>query len=236
MVPKLTGQILAQTVKHFIKTNNLDSKLCVGIGTDTCNLMLGEHKGAVMELQKCLPNAKKPMRKSCLESFDFKKQQCPSSKKYCVYNEGIVQERRANSEKHFRILFASIMKTHETLDIEPTVPRITSRQMNRPNIVTSDKENHYRLNLYVPLLDNTQFQHSDSCQPSAQLIKCKEHNWQVFIEDMKSDSSLALKYKGGLAAETLKAIILASCPCTFDKMFVDKKIQILQIHPIEGPY
>ncbi|CAH2005475.1 unnamed protein product [Acanthoscelides obtectus] len=26
--------------------------------------------------------------------------------------------------------------------------------MNRPNIVTCDKENHYRLNLYVPLLDN----------------------------------------------------------------------------------
>ncbi|CAH1995807.1 unnamed protein product [Acanthoscelides obtectus] len=44
-------QILAQTVKHFIKTNNSDSKLCVGIDSDTCNLMLGEQKGAVMELQ-----------------------------------------------------------------------------------------------------------------------------------------------------------------------------------------
>ncbi|CAH2016459.1 unnamed protein product, partial [Acanthoscelides obtectus] len=52
-------QILAQTVKHFIKTNNLDSKLCMGIGTDTCNLMLGEQKGAVIELQKYLPNALK---------------------------------------------------------------------------------------------------------------------------------------------------------------------------------
>ncbi|CAH1995457.1 unnamed protein product [Acanthoscelides obtectus] len=59
MEPKLTGQILAQTAKHFIKTNNLDSKPCVGIGIDTCNLMLGEQKGAVMELQKCLPNALK---------------------------------------------------------------------------------------------------------------------------------------------------------------------------------
>ncbi|CAH2016460.1 unnamed protein product, partial [Acanthoscelides obtectus] len=53
------SQILAQTVKHFIKTNNLDSKLCMGIGTDTCNLMLGEQKGAVIELQKYLPNALK---------------------------------------------------------------------------------------------------------------------------------------------------------------------------------
>ncbi|CAH2004062.1 unnamed protein product [Acanthoscelides obtectus] len=141
MDPKLTGQILAQTVKHFIKANNLDSKLCVGIGTDTCNLMLGEQKGTVMELQKC---SKKPMRKSYVESFDFKKQQCPC----------IVQERGANSEKHFRILFASIMKSHATLGVELSVPRITSRQINRPNIVTSDKENHYRLNLYVPLLDN----------------------------------------------------------------------------------
>ncbi|CAH1986823.1 unnamed protein product, partial [Acanthoscelides obtectus] len=50
-------QILAQTVKHFVKTNN--SKLCVDIGTDTSNLMLGEQKGTVMELQKCLPNALK---------------------------------------------------------------------------------------------------------------------------------------------------------------------------------
>ncbi|CAH2014714.1 unnamed protein product [Acanthoscelides obtectus] len=32
--------------------------------------------------------SKKPMRNSCLESVDFKKQQCPSSKKYCRYNEG----------------------------------------------------------------------------------------------------------------------------------------------------
>ncbi|CAH1993895.1 unnamed protein product [Acanthoscelides obtectus] len=31
------------------------------------------------------------------------------------------------------------MKLHETLSIELTVPRITSRQMNRPNIVTSVK-------------------------------------------------------------------------------------------------
>ncbi|CAH1969848.1 unnamed protein product [Acanthoscelides obtectus] len=32
--------------------------------------------------------SKKPIRKSCLESFDFKKQQCPSSKQYCRYNKG----------------------------------------------------------------------------------------------------------------------------------------------------
>ncbi|CAH1961012.1 unnamed protein product [Acanthoscelides obtectus] len=59
MEPKLTGQILAQTVKNFTNTNNLDSKLCVGIDTDTCNLMLGEQKGAVRELQKCLANVLK---------------------------------------------------------------------------------------------------------------------------------------------------------------------------------
>ncbi|CAH2013546.1 unnamed protein product [Acanthoscelides obtectus] len=52
------------------------------------------------------------------------------------------------------MLFASIMKLNEKLGIELTEPSVTSRQMNRPNIVTLDKENHYRLNLYVPLLDN----------------------------------------------------------------------------------
>ncbi|CAH1968560.1 unnamed protein product [Acanthoscelides obtectus] len=50
------------------------------------------------------------------------------------------------------------MKSHETLGIELTVPRITSRHMNRPNIVTSDNENHYRLNLYVPLLGKRFFE------------------------------------------------------------------------------
>ncbi|CAH1998454.1 unnamed protein product [Acanthoscelides obtectus] len=43
-------------VKHFIRTNNLDSKLCVSIDTDPYNLILDEQKSAVMELQKCLPN------------------------------------------------------------------------------------------------------------------------------------------------------------------------------------
>ncbi|CAH2000009.1 unnamed protein product [Acanthoscelides obtectus] len=52
-------QILAQPIEHSLKPINLYSKLCVGIGTDTCNLMLGEQKGAEMELQKCLPNALK---------------------------------------------------------------------------------------------------------------------------------------------------------------------------------
>ncbi|CAH1973084.1 unnamed protein product [Acanthoscelides obtectus] len=241
MEPKLTGQILAQTVKHFIKTNNLDSKLCVSIGTDTCNLMLGEQKGAVMELQKCLPKALKSpcanhalnlsisksssvqavrntvgimkeviaffkasakrntVLKRKLDGYQihsmcetqwterhvsvlksdskFEKiveclcdilalivnlskilQSKTIDKQYAVKLIGniisVVQERRANSEKHFRILFASIMKSHETQGIELTMPRITSRQMNRLNIVTSNKENHYRLNLYVPLLDN----------------------------------------------------------------------------------
>ncbi|CAH1966061.1 unnamed protein product [Acanthoscelides obtectus] len=59
MEPKLTGQILAQTIKHFTKTDNLVLKLCGDIATDTCNLMLREQKGTVIELAKCLPNALK---------------------------------------------------------------------------------------------------------------------------------------------------------------------------------
>lgn len=57
--PTVSGEILAQIVLNFIKKINLNPDMCIGIGTDTCNLMLGEQKGAVAELKKTLPNALK---------------------------------------------------------------------------------------------------------------------------------------------------------------------------------
>lgn len=55
--PYLTGEVLANTVTKFLKSHDLNRNYCVGIGTDTCNLMLGEQKGAVTELQKYFVNA-----------------------------------------------------------------------------------------------------------------------------------------------------------------------------------
>ncbi|CAG9822169.1 unnamed protein product [Phaedon cochleariae] len=57
--PVMTGKILAQTVVKLMKYLNLNMDHCVGIGTDGCNLMLGEQKGAVKELQQELKNALK---------------------------------------------------------------------------------------------------------------------------------------------------------------------------------
>lgn len=55
--PYLTGEVLANTVTKFLKSHDLNPNYCVGIGTDTCNLMLGEQKGAVTELKKYFVNA-----------------------------------------------------------------------------------------------------------------------------------------------------------------------------------
>lgn len=65
--PILTGQILGQTVLSFIQKLGLPVENCVGIGTDTCSVMMSDQKGAVSELQKSLKNAIKcPCYNHCL--------------------------------------------------------------------------------------------------------------------------------------------------------------------------
>ncbi|KAG5878940.1 hypothetical protein JTB14_027479 [Gonioctena quinquepunctata] len=55
--PSPTGKILAQTILKFMNKYGLNLNNCVGIGTDTCSVMLSEQKSAVSELQKYLPNS-----------------------------------------------------------------------------------------------------------------------------------------------------------------------------------
>lgn len=57
--PTVSGEVLANTVLNFLLKHNFNFNDCVGIGTDTCNLMLGEQKGAVTYLQKTLTNSVK---------------------------------------------------------------------------------------------------------------------------------------------------------------------------------
>lgn len=57
--PILSGKILADTVIKAMKDYSLNLKNCIGLGTDGCNVMLGEQKGAVQELKKTLKNALK---------------------------------------------------------------------------------------------------------------------------------------------------------------------------------
>ncbi|CAH1104324.1 unnamed protein product [Psylliodes chrysocephalus] len=57
--PKLSGEILGNTVISFIEKLGLPFENCVGIGTDTCSVMLSEQKGAVSQVQKSMKNAVK---------------------------------------------------------------------------------------------------------------------------------------------------------------------------------
>lgn len=52
--PILSGAILGQTVIASLNKLGLPLDTCVGIGTDTCNVMLSDQKGAVSEIQKTL--------------------------------------------------------------------------------------------------------------------------------------------------------------------------------------
>lgn len=55
--PILTGAILGQTVVANLNKLGLPLDTCVGIGTDTCSVMLSDQKGAVSEIQKTLKAA-----------------------------------------------------------------------------------------------------------------------------------------------------------------------------------
>ena len=50
--PKLTGAMLGNIVIKALKNFNLDLKNCVGIGTDTCSVMVSEVRGAVMNVMR----------------------------------------------------------------------------------------------------------------------------------------------------------------------------------------
>lgn len=50
--PMLTGKILGITVIKLLKSLELDLKLCVGIGTDGCEVMVSEQVGAIQEIKK----------------------------------------------------------------------------------------------------------------------------------------------------------------------------------------
>ncbi|GLV45497.1 hypothetical protein CBL_20656, partial [Carabus blaptoides fortunei] len=55
--PKIDGKKLGQSVLHILKETKINIKLCVGICTDTCSVMLSELRGAVSEIQKSAPHA-----------------------------------------------------------------------------------------------------------------------------------------------------------------------------------
>ncbi|KAK5643015.1 hypothetical protein RI129_009182 [Pyrocoelia pectoralis] len=61
--PILTGEILGETVVAKLNKLGLPLDTCVGIGTDTCSVMLSDQKGAVSQIQKTL--------KAAIKTFNF---------------------------------------------------------------------------------------------------------------------------------------------------------------------
>ena len=47
-----------------------------------------------------------------------------------------------------------LLYIHESLNIAIGLPRLTSKQKNRPNYATSDIQKYYRVSIFIPLLEN----------------------------------------------------------------------------------
>lgn len=55
--PKLTDEILGNTVFNVLKNMSLNMDDCVGIATDKCAVMISIVRGAVQQIQKCCVNS-----------------------------------------------------------------------------------------------------------------------------------------------------------------------------------
>lgn len=66
----------------------------------------------------------------------------------------LLQRKRLNSEETFSSIFIEASDIAHEIGSEIKIPRVTNRQMNRPNYSTNNCEVYYRQSLYIPLLDN----------------------------------------------------------------------------------
>lgn len=55
--PKITGELLGETVVNILKDFGFNLDTCVGIGTDGCSVMVSTARGAVQQIQKYAKNA-----------------------------------------------------------------------------------------------------------------------------------------------------------------------------------
>ncbi|XP_043469664.1 uncharacterized protein LOC122503255 [Leptopilina heterotoma] len=67
----------------------------------------------------------------------------------------ILQQKRENAAVVFQQLFSEAKEIAEQLDVELRSPRITARQIHRPNnLPAQSAEEYYRRSIYIPLLDH----------------------------------------------------------------------------------
>lgn len=87
--PKLTGELLGNTVVKLLQELELDLNYCVGIGTDGCSVMISAVRGAVQQIRKIAKNA---IHSSCSNhalNLSISKSSTVQSIRNCV---GVIKE------------------------------------------------------------------------------------------------------------------------------------------------
>jgi len=65
----------------------------------------------------------------------------------------VFQEKRSNVEEEFSKIFKEACQIAQDLNVEISLPRIVQKQRNRPNAPSGSAEEHYRRNIFIPVLD-----------------------------------------------------------------------------------
>ena len=116
------------------------------------------------------------------------------------------------------------MRRSEEMDVEVRVPRIVGRQRHRANAPADGPRDHYRRNMWIPLVDGLSSQLRERFPPSATvvtletLLPSKVHDMQ--IEEVVA---LATTYEGDLPSVTCLRGELACWKARWEKVSLEKR-------------
>jgi len=65
-----------------------------------------------------------------------------------------LKEKRENCEESFKQIYDEALVKMETLNVIPTLPRLSGRQNNRANPPCTNPEEYYRRSMFIPMMDN----------------------------------------------------------------------------------
>lgn len=65
----------------------------------------------------------------------------------------IMQNERDQADIKFNVIWKTIEEFCEKINIKPSMPRLSVRQTNRPNVPSFTVEDYYKKNTFIPLLD-----------------------------------------------------------------------------------
>ncbi|CAH1109364.1 unnamed protein product [Psylliodes chrysocephalus] len=78
-----------------------------------------------------------------------------SAQDVLLYTLLVLKDKRLNAEHNFDYLLNDINVCLRNLEIDLSIPRLTTLMRNRPNPQTKSPEEYYRVSVYIPLLDST---------------------------------------------------------------------------------